>query len=507
MASAGQAQVGQAITYTYQVSNTGTLLLDRVSASDDKLGTVTLGQTTLAPGERTTGYLTYTVIAADLPGPLVNSVVVSGAVSGTLSAGLVVTTTAEATVQLPGFTIYLPALYRGDSAVFQKEQLGKSIFFDENLSINRNQSCASCHGPEAGWTGPQSDINAHGAVYEGSIADRFGDRKPPSAAYATQSPIFQLDENGQFVGGNFWDGRATGERLGNPAADQALGPFLNPVEQALADSSCVVHRVCTASYPVAFEDVWGAAACDIVWPSDVETLCATEGVTLTLSAGDRVRAGTAFDNIALSIAAFEASAEVNAFTSKFDYVLQGTVQLTQEEQWGYTLFQTTGKCHKCHTDSGQQPLFTDFTFANLGIPQHPENPAGVAPAFVDPGLGGFLENAGYPQEVYEAEWGKHKTPTLRNLDLRPDAGFIKAYGHNGYFKTLKGIVHFYNTRDIKSVCPGPFTEAQALAADCWPPPEVPVNLNTQEMGDLGLTAEEEDAIVAFMKTLSDGYQP
>ncbi|UCC77921.1 MAG: hypothetical protein JSW37_06025, partial [Anaerolineales bacterium] len=104
-----------------------------------------------------------------------------------------------------------------------------------------------------------------------------------------------------------------------------------------------------------------------------------------------------------------------------------------------------------------------------------------------PGLGGFLKNAGYPQEVYEAEWGKHKTVTLRNVDLRPDAGFVKAYGHNGYFKTLKGIVHFYNTRDVKPACPGPYSEAQALAAGCWPAPEVSANLNTTEMGNLGLT--------------------
>jgi hypothetical protein len=105
------------------------------------------------------------------------------------------------------------------------EALGKSIFFDEDLSINENQSCASCHAPEVGWTGPIEAINASGAVYEGSILGRFGDRKPPSAAYATLSPIFHSDKKGLFIGGNFWDGRATGEKLGNPAADQARAHF------------------------------------------------------------------------------------------------------------------------------------------------------------------------------------------------------------------------------------------------------------------------------------------
>jgi cytochrome c peroxidase len=232
-----------------------------------------------------------------------------------------------------------------------------------------------------------------------------------------------------------------------------------------------------------------------------------EGVTVTLSFEDRARSNTAYDNIALSIAAFEASTEANGFSSKFDLALQGTVELTEEEQRGQDLFHGEGKCHKCHPDAGQQPLFTNFTFDNLGIPQNPENPAGIAPDFVDPGLGGFLKNAGYPPEVYEGEWGRHKSPTLRNLDLRPDEGFVKAYGHNGYFKTIRGIVHFYNTRDVKTKCPDLYTEAEALAADCWPRPEVSENLNTAEMGDLGLTPEEEDAIVAFLRTLSDGYQP
>ena len=101
--------------------------------------------------------------------------------------------------------------------------------------------------------------------------------------------------------------------------------------------------------------------------------------------------------------------------------------------------------------------------------------------------------------------GKFKVPTLRNVDLRPAPDFVKAYGHNGYFKTLKGIVHFYNTRDVKPVCPGLYSEAQALAENCWPVPEVAENVNTTELGDLGLSDAEEDAIVAFLKTLSDGF--
>jgi cytochrome c peroxidase len=389
-----------------------------------------------------------------------------------------------------------------------KEELGKSIFFDTNLSINQNQACAVCHGPEAGWTGPDPVINAAGAVYEGSIPGRFGDRKPPSSAYATQSPILHMDKRGTWVGGNFWDGRATGEKLGNPAADQAQGPFLNPAEQALPDSACVVYRVCTATYPVSFEEVWGAGACAITWPADVETVCAIEGATVALSAKDRAKSNMAYDDIALSIAAYEASTEVNAFTSKYDYSLLDMAKLTKEERRGFALFQGKGKCRLCHPSNGMQPLFTDFTYDNLGVPKNPENPVYTYnPDFVDLGLGGYLKAAGYPEEMYSAELGKVKVPTLRNVDLRPSSEFVKDYSHNGYFKSLEGIVHFYNTRDVLETCPGDYTEAEALAADCWPAPEVSQNVNTSELGNLGLTPDEEAAIVAFLKTLSDGYMP
>ena len=368
-----------------------------------------------------------------------------------------------------------------DPPLTAKEQLGKFIFFDENLSVNTNQSCATCHAPNAGWTGPDSVINQAGAVYEGSIPGAFGDRKPPSSAYATQSPILHVDKKGVFVGGNFWDGRATGETLGSPAAEQALGPFLNPKEQALPSAAEVVARVCTSSYASLFMAVWGADAC-----SDKD----------------------AYDYIGYSIAAYEASPEVNAFTSKYDYSLPGKSKLTKEERRGLALFQGKGKCSKCHVSDGRAPLFTDYTYDNLGIPKNPENPVySYAPDFIDPGLGGYLATRPDYAAYVDANMGKHKVPTLRNVDLRPSPADVKAYGHNGYFKTLEGIVHFYNTRDVLPACPGDYTEEAALAAKCWPAPEVAANLNTRELGNLGLSADEEAAIVAFLKTLSDGYTP
>jgi cytochrome c peroxidase len=379
-----------------------------------------------------------------------------------------------------------------------KATLGQAIFFDASLSLNGNQSCASCHDPAAGWTGPSAAINARGAAYEGSVQGRFGNRKPPSSAYATPSPRLHTlveDKETLFVGGNFWDGRATGERLGNPAAEQAQGPFLNPLEQALAAPADVVSRVCAGGYGGLFRQVWGAGACDAA------------------------NVAKAYDQVALSVAAFEASRASNAYSSKYDAYLKGKARLTKLEKSGLELFRGKGKCSECHLlkrgPSGEPPLFTDFTYDNLGIPRNPDNPfyANIAfnpdgKAWADRGLGGFLATRADHRRFAAGNEGKHKVPTLRNVDMRPEPGFVKAYGHNGYFKSLKGIVHFYNTRDAKPACADPLVrEADALARNCWPAPEVAANVNTAEMGRLGLTDGEEDAIVAFMRTLSDGYLP
>jgi cytochrome c peroxidase len=416
-------------------------------------------------------------------------------------------------------TFVATAAQSPDTGLTPNERLGKSIFFDLRLSFNENQACAACHGPDVGFTGPIEFFNAGGAVYEGSIAGRFGNRKPPSAAYATLSPILHYvieKKEALFIGGNFWNGRATGEILGNPAADQALAPFVNPAEQALPDRACVVYKVCTATtYPVSFENYWGAGACDIAWPSDVDVACATEGDTVDLSPGDQAKVDENYGRIGLSIGAYEASPEVNAFTSKHDYSFKGMAKLTKEERRGFALFQGKGKCKLCHISNGQEALFTDFTYDNLGVPKNPENPVyDYDPEFVDWGLGGFLATRPDYEQFADENLGKQKVPTLRNVgkgscEAEPDNPdcIVKAYTHNGYFKSLAGIVHFYNTRDVLPACPGDYTEAEALAADCWPEPEVAENVNRDELGDLGLTPDEEAAIVAFLDALSDGYTP
>lgn len=360
------------------------------------------------------------------------------------------------------------------------EELGKALFFDENLSTPPGMSCAACHAPEVGFTGPDSDINANEAIYPGVVHVRAGNRKPPTAAYGGDSPVMYFDVGeGLWIGGMFWDGRATGWTLGDPLAEQAIGPFLNPVEQNNPQARLVLIKIAYSEYADLFEAVWGE-------PIDI---------------ADDIQ--TTYARVGHSIAAYERSAEVNPFSSKFDAYLAGQATLTAQEAFGLELFKGKAMCSECHLSEegsgGEPPLFTDFTYDNLGVPKNPMNPFYYQPRkinpdgedWIDPGLGGFLAAIGEEPSVYEPELGKHKVPTLRNVDKRPNPGFVKAYGHNGFFKSLEEIVHFYNTRDVES----------------WPPPEVPINVNIDELGNLGLTPDEEAAVVAFMKTLSDGYVP
>ncbi|MGE0361413.1 MAG: cytochrome-c peroxidase [Vicinamibacterales bacterium] len=408
----------------------------------------------------------------------------------------------------------LPAA--GVPALTALERLGKAVFFDERLSLRGNQSCAACHARQTGWTGDLPLVNAGPAVYEGSVTGLFGNRKPPTSAYAMAPVLHAKVEDGEtlFVGGNFWDGRATGERLGDPIAEQAQAPFVNPVEQALPDTGCVVRRVCAADYPVTLDALF-PGSCGITWPPDVDEACLVPAGTLGIAPQDRVRSDRAFDHIAAAVAAYERSREVNPFSSKFDGHLAGRATLSAEEAAGLELFVGKGKCANCHPvdtrPDGEPPLLTDFTFDNLGVPRNPDNPWYLSPrnpagtSWVDDGLGAFLATRPEWRAFADANRGKHKVPTVRNVDRRPDRDFAKAYMHNGYFKTLGGLVHFYNTRDVKPVCSGWLGEREAIARGCWPAPEVTANVNTDELGNLGLSPAEERAIVAFMGALSDGY--
>ncbi len=415
--------------------------------------------------------------------------------------------------------------------------LGKLILYDRNLSVNRNEACAFCHMPEAGFTGPVSALNMTTASYPGSVRTRFSNRKPQAIGYSSYAPVLHYNEGqGDFVGGAFWDMRATGIRLNSPIAEQAQGPPTNPVEMGLSDSACMVWRLSEGRYRSLAEEVWGPQSLAIDWPEDVDQICArpapppaSDPLPVHLSASGRQTASRTFDQIAQAIATYEASPEMNAFSSKYDLVMAGTAHFSPDEKAGYDLFRSSKThCNECHRDGGpgEEPLFTDFTASNLGLPANPAIPFlseatedefgyvanPVAARYLDGGVGGYLTGAlqlsglrnPNPAWVKQARsfQGRFKVPTLRNVDKRPRPDFVKAYMHNGYLKSLKEVVHFYNTRDALSRCKvGDPGEKKA----CWPAPEDSATMNRKQLGNLHLTESEENQLVTFLKTLTDGY--
>ena len=419
----------------------------------------------------------------------------------------------------------------------QVRTLGKLLLFDKRLSVNQNEACSFCHTPETGFTGPIQSLNETTVSYPGSVRTRFSNRKPQSYMYAPFSPVLHYNAlQGDFVGGNFWDMRASGYRLQNPSAEQAQGPPTNPVEMGLSDSACVAYRLSQAPYRKLFETVWGADSFNIHWPGDVEKVCATPGpppandqFPVHLSTADRTRADHVYDGFGLAISAYEFSPEVSPFTAKYDYVQAGSDQFTAQEKLGYELFCGKARCNECHRDGGpgEEPLFTDFTASNLGVPKNPglqyyyegrPDQRGYSPnlagaAYVDMGVGAFLRTlqSDSGQLNPDSEWiklapkfeAKIQVPTLRNVDMRPTRSFVKAYMHNGYFKSLKEVVHFYNTRDVLPKCKAGDPGEKVT---CWPEAEDSSNLNKRQLGDLKLADQEEDALVAFLKTLTDGYK-
>jgi len=273
-----------------------------------------------------------------------------------------------------------------------------------------------------------------------------GQRNTPSINYMAFSPVFSKDEEGAYFGGQFWDGRA------KDLCEQAKGPLLNHIEMNNSSKRMVVEAVKNGNYSQLFKAVYGE---NVFQNTEI-----------------------AFQSIAQAIEAYERSSELNSFTSKFDYYLAGKVKLTALEKKGMQLFNDPKKanCVACHISSADETsgkvLFTDFTYDNLGIPKNPL----LASKEIDLGLGKIMNS--------QEENGKFKVPTLRNIAL------TAPYFHNGSFKTLEEVVEFYSDRDS-----GKFGK-----------PEVEENVNHEELGNLHLTKEEIKAIVAFMFTLTDGFQ-
>lgn len=476
------------------------------------------------------------------------------------------------------------------------ELLGKYVFFDK-ISTPKRMACVTCHLPETGGTGGVSGVNLHQVAITGANPHTLGSLKPLTNAYASFIEKFKPCIRGglgplNVCGGNFWNGRAEGNELGDvvfidgatehigdevfldsfgnplpllsdetdvakyaiyfgPTADQALKPMPNLVEQNI-DRKAVCNHVKSAKYAPLYQAVWGV-------PID----CTDTAVSV--SAPDVVSEKAfdiSFKRIMLAVCAWQASSDLNSFSSKRDIELAADADgrfpldgFTAQENLGHDLFYNTKplpfapdaalipapdgtlvpnvrpfpnlpitNCSFCHTSGprvGVEPgllgtdleeRYTDDAYHIIGTPRNPEIPEtlNAAGEVIDPDLG----LAGHAGPSYPP--GFFKVPTLRNVDKRKGVGFIKAYAHNGWFKSMESIVHFYNTALIGGVTANSFgvtrcaegveTEKDALANNCWPEPAYP-GASPVLIGNLGLTLEQEAAIVAYLKTLTDEHTP
>lgn len=326
------------------------------------------------------------------------------------------------------------------------ERLGRHLFKDKNLSYNGTQSCQVCHHPFAGFADRRNQLDpVNSVVSTGADGVSLGGRNAPTAAYAGFSPNLGLVGE-QWVGGLFWDGRADGYVLGDPLAEQAQGPPLNPVEMKMPDKEAVIAAIESSAYANLFLRVFGPGAFD-----DVDV---------------------AYDNFGRAVAAYERSKEVTRFTSRFDTAAS---QFSDAEKSGRRLFQKN--CSACHATKAEfgapEALFTSYGYYNIGVPANPL----VYWDGGDPGLGATVADLGYPEDVAALQMGKFKVPTLRNIALSPP------YSHNGYFPTLREMVSFLND-----------------SSDFLP--ELDANIDSS-VGAMGLSESEIDDIVSFLMTLTD----
>ena len=365
-----------------------------------------------------------------------------------------------------------PLTMRVQAASLTGEQaLGKSLFFDTSLSNPGGQSCASCHSSSTSFTDP-----THGPTSPGVIPGLFGSRNAPTVLYSALTPPFHFDTAEQtYIGGQFLDGRASS------LEDQAKLPFLNPVEMANPDKASVIAKLRSGPNATLFRSVFGATLLD-----DVDQ---------------------AYDLLAQAIANYERAGVLQPFSSKYDAWLVGKATLTPQELAGLHVYEdpAKGNCAACHpstTPSGSRAgaLFTDRTYDNIGVPKNPDNPIYTQPAEFNPFGADFVDIGLGATTGQSTEDGAFKVPTLRDIAM------TGPFMHNGYFTTLSQVVDFYNTRDVKPACANPATSASdAELLGCWPAPEVLDNENLEELGNLGLSPDDVDNLLAFLDTLTDGF--
>jgi cytochrome c peroxidase len=352
--------------------------------------------------------------------------------------------------------------------------LGEKIFDDTSLSASGKLACGSCHDGDHAFAGDSVVPMGGGGL------DVQGFRNAPSLKYLTQNPAFFFDDEGTPTGGFDRDGRADSLMV------QARRPFLAPHEMANASVADVVDKLSRAAYAAEFRAAFGAQI---------------------FSTPD-----AAFERALFALQKYQQEdlAEFAPYTSKYDAFLAGRARLSDAELRGLALFNDPqkGNCAACHPSArganGAPPLFTDFTYDNLGVPRNADIRANDDAGYFDLGLCG-------PDRTDIADMrelcGAFKVPTLRNVAVSAP------YFHNGRFATLLEVVRFYVRRDTNPDEWYPLDAASGLPRKFDDlPSDLVANVNTTEPpydrspGDLPALSEPEiQDVVAFLQTLTDGF--
>ena len=355
--------------------------------------------------------------------------------------------------------------------------LGEKIFHDVSLSASGRLSCATCH--DAGHA--LSAADALPVPLGGVMGQSQGLRNAPSLRYVALTPAFFFDSEGTPTGGFDRDGRVS------TLAEQARRPFLTPFEMANVSAADVADKLSRADYAAGFRAQFGERIFD--------------------------DPAAAFERALLAIQKYEQEdvAAFAPFSSKYDAFQDGRAELTDAELRGLALFNNPlkGNCAACHPSSrgpnGERPLFTDFTYDNIGVPRNPAIAANADPTHVDLGLCG-------PERTDLADrldlCGAFKVPTLRNVTS------TAPYFHNGKFATLREALGFYVRRDTHPQEWYPTDSAGVVHAFDDLPGAYLANVNHTEvpynrvLGDVPALDENEITdVISFLQTLNDGYQP
>lgn len=353
--------------------------------------------------------------------------------------------------------------------------LGEKIFKDVSLSASGKMSCATCHDP----ANAHAPINNLSVQLGGANLDVPGFRAVPSLRYLNLTPAFSFGKDGKAGGGFTHDGRA------QTLAIQAERPFLAPHEMANLDKADVVAKLRRTAYAQEFQKVFGSAIFD--------------------------NTDTAFERVQFSLQQYQLEdTDFHPYDSKYDQFLAGKAMLDAAELRGLALFNnpTKGNCIACHASAkgagGASPLFTDFSYDNLGVPRNFAIPATTDPAYFDLGLCGPDRT---DLTTRSDLCGAFKVPTLRNVATR------KVFFHNGRFTSLKDAVSFYVRRDTNPEEWYPRASDGSVMKFNDLPAENIGNVNTKEVPynrqpgmAAALSPAEVEDVVKFLGTLNDGYK-